>query len=84
VVNLTSGDVSTMHLAAHGFGLGLTQDGEQVFMAGRNGEVKIVDPAARTVRKTIRTDGNPARLSLSPHGRTLVVANFSRWVDFIK
>jgi DNA-binding beta-propeller fold protein YncE len=84
VVNLTSGDVSTTQIAVPGFGLALTRDGEQVFIAGRPGEVKVVDPAARTVLKTIGTGGNPARLSLSPDGRTLVVANFAGWVDFIR
>jgi YVTN family beta-propeller protein len=67
-----------------GFGLALSPDAEQIYVAaGYNGLV-VVDRQTRAVVNRIRTGGDPRRVAFTTAVSPAVVTNSGGWVDFIR
>ena len=86
VVNVASGaQVATVPLGGKGFGVALSPDNARIYVGiPLAGKVKIIGRASRTVVGTITTGGKPRRLDLSVKGETLVIADQSGKVHFVK
>jgi YVTN family beta-propeller protein len=67
------------------FGLALTPDGKQLWVAQtRTGEIAVIDCGSRTVIETIPVLGSPRHLAITPDGTTVIVANEVGVVQIIR
>jgi YVTN family beta-propeller protein len=74
VVDVESGAVSSISFATAAYGLGLTPDGEQLYvLLPAAGEVRILDRATRTPIKTVVVGGTPRNVTFDPLGTTALV-----------
>jgi YVTN family beta-propeller protein len=84
VVNVVSGDVTSIGFQTAGYGLGLTPDGTQIYVLLPDaGEVRILDRATRVPAKTLAVGGRPRNVVFTEDGRTALVATEAA-VVFIK
>lgn len=84
VVDVASGNVTSIGFQTPGYGLGLTPDGEQIYVLLPDlGEVRILDRATRAPVKTVTVGGRPRNVAFSTDGRTALVAT-EEAVVFIK
>jgi YVTN family beta-propeller protein len=83
IVNLRTGDISSISLGGTAIGLALTAAGEYVYVALANrGAVKVVDVGTREVYKTITTGGDPRNIAIAADG-TVIVADQTGYLRFI-
>lgn len=78
--NTKTADVA---LGGNPFGVAVSPDDKQVWVTDLTGKLHTVDRVARTFTTTT-LGGRPRRLSFDRFGGTLVVANESGWVDFVR
>jgi YVTN family beta-propeller protein len=73
VVNVASGNVSSVSFATSGYGLGLTPDGSKLYvLLPQAGEVRILDRATRNQVKKLFVGGVPRNVAFASDGTTLV------------
>ncbi len=86
VVSLVSGTVdTTVSLPGGGFDLQLSPDGAQIWISLSNsGRVQVLNRSSLAVLRTVQTGGAPRRMAFDRFGTTVVVANESGWVDFVR
>ena len=74
VVDVKSGTVTAVPFGTAAYGLGLTPDGEQLYvLLPRAGEVRILDRATRAPIKTVFVGGTPRNVTFDPVGTTALV-----------
>ncbi len=74
VVDVESGAVTSLPFGTAAYGLGLTPDGEQLYLLlPRAAEVRILDRATRAPIKTIWVGGTPRNVTFDPLGTTALV-----------
>jgi YVTN family beta-propeller protein len=85
VINLASGLVtSSIPLPAGGFGLAISPDLVQVYIAQPGGFLTIVDRVSKTIVTTLSLGGAPRKVGFNKAGNLAIVANEAGWVDFIR
>ena len=86
VVNLASGTVdTTVSLPGGPFDVQLSPDGTQLWISlSSSGRVQVLDRSTFAVLRTVLTGGTPRRMAFDRFGNTIVVANESGWVDFVR
>jgi YVTN family beta-propeller protein len=85
IVDLSTGALTSANLQVPGFGLALSPDGAQLYIAASQvGRVFVVDRISRAIIKTINTGGTPRRVTFDASGKTAAVANEDGWVDIIQ
>jgi YVTN family beta-propeller protein len=85
VWNLTTWTQSDSIAVPAAFGLALTPDGKQLWVAETSaGQISVVDCASRTVVSTILVLGGPRHIAITPDGTTAVVANAQGAVQIIR
>ena len=82
VVNLATGLEEPSIATAGGFGLAISPDGAQLYLA-RGDAVQIVDRATGALLRTVSVTGSARRIAFASNGVALVT-NESGWVDFIE
>ena len=70
-------------LGGQPFGVAVSRDDKQVWVTDLTGKIHVVDRVARTFTTTT-LGGKPRRLAFDRFGATLVVANESGWVDYLR
>ena len=84
VVDVESGAVTAVSFGTAAYGLGLTPDGEQLYvLLPARGEVRILDRATRAPIKTVLVGGTPRNVTFDPLGTTALVTT-EEAVVFIK
>ena len=74
VVDVESGAVTSIPFGTAAYGLGLTPDGEQLYvLLAEAGEVRILDRATRAPIKTVGVGGRPRNVAFDPLGTTALV-----------
>jgi YVTN family beta-propeller protein len=72
-IDLKTGEVKTIPCGAHPQGGVLSRDGSLLYLTSTNGNrISIVDTAKLQVTGAIETGKGPARIALTPDGKTLV------------
>jgi YVTN family beta-propeller protein len=72
-IELRSGQVTLIAAGAHPQGGVFSPNGDRLYITAANdNQIAIVDPKARTVTGKIPTGKGPARVAVTPDGRTLV------------
>jgi YVTN family beta-propeller protein len=85
VWNLTTWTQTDSIAVPAAFGLALTPDGKQLWVAETSaGQVSVIDCASRTVVGTILVLGGPRHIAITPDGTTAVVANAQGAVQIIR
>ncbi|HEX6537149.1 MAG TPA: Ig-like domain-containing protein [Gemmatimonadaceae bacterium] len=86
ILNLSTKTIeSSVQLGCGGFGIAMTPDGTQLWVAcGYAGQVKIVDIASRTVTSTISTNNSPRRIAFDATGTTAVVVGDGGTAVFVQ
>jgi DNA-binding beta-propeller fold protein YncE len=82
VVNLATGLQEPSIGSSGGFGLAISPDGANLYLAGSS-EVRIVDRATGVLLRTVNVNGSARRIAFLSNG-VAVVTNESGWVDFIQ
>lgn len=73
VVNVASGAVSSTSFGTAGYGLGLTPDGDLLYvLLAQAGEVRILDRITRAPVKTLVVGGTPRNVAFASDGTALV------------
>jgi YVTN family beta-propeller protein len=81
VDNYSSGTVSiidtsnnsvtnTIAVGGHPFGIVISPDGTQAYIANENGFVSVIDTANNSVERTINTDGSAVGIAISHDGNS--------------
>jgi YVTN family beta-propeller protein len=83
IIRLSDGSVTNVQLSGGGEGMALGPDGKLYVGEIFAGLVEIVNPATRTVVRTITTGGTPREVAPDPARNQMVVANDAGWVDII-
>lgn len=84
ILDLTTHTVSSIPIGGPGLGLALTPAGDRLWVSSYSlGAVKVLNPATRGIVRTIITGGDPRNIAIAADG-TVLVANQSGWIDFIK
>jgi DNA-binding beta-propeller fold protein YncE len=74
VVNIESGIVNAISFGTAAYGLGLTPDGEQLYvLLPATGEVQILDRVSLTPIKRIAIGGTPRNIVFDSHGTTALI-----------
>lgn len=74
VVDVESGAVTSLPFGTAAYGLGLTPDGEQLYvLLPRAAEVRILDRVTRDPIKTVWVGGTPRNVTFDPLGTTALV-----------
>ena len=74
VVNLESGEVTSVSFGTAAYGLGLTPDGEQLYvLLPQAGEVRILDRATLATIRTLFVGGTPRNVTFDSRGTTALV-----------
>ena len=74
VIDVESGAVTSVSFRAAAYGLGLTPDGEQLYvLLPAAGEVRILNRATRAPIKTLWVGGTPRNITFDWRGRTALV-----------
>ena len=74
VVDVESGAVTSIPFGTAAYGLGLTPDGEQLYiLLPQAAEVRILDRATRNSVKTVRVGGTPRNVTFDALGTTALV-----------
>ena len=67
------------------FGLGVTPDGQQLYVSSpADGSVAIVDLATRKILSRVSVQGTPRRIAFSPSGDQAYVTNEWNWLTVIE
>jgi YVTN family beta-propeller protein len=78
VLDVTSGAFTQTSFGTPGYGLGITPDGDQLYVLLPDaGEVRVLDRATRSPVKTITVGGRPRNVAFTADGRTALIANES-------
>ena len=85
IINLATGNQTSVNTGVPGFGLALSPDGTQLYIAASEaGSVIVVDRSSHAILKTITTGGEPRRVAFNASGSMAAVANDQGWVDIIE
>jgi len=84
VITLSSGAITNVPLAGGGEGMSLGADGKLYVGEVFSGLVQVVDPATRTVVRTITMGGTPREVATDAERHHVLVANEGGWVDIIR
>src|SRR5204862_6727243 len=83
IVTLSSGAITNVPLTSGGEGMALGSDGKLYIGEVFAGLVEVLNPATRTVVRTINTGGTPREVAADPARNQVLVANESGWVDLV-
>jgi YVTN family beta-propeller protein len=85
-VDLTTGDIGAqIPLASGGFGVGVTPDDKQAWIAIPNtGQVQVLDMKKKQITGSLNVGGNPRRLAFSDAGNIGAVTNLAGYISFVK
>ncbi len=73
VIQIRTGEVKLIPIAAHPQGGVFSPDHRWLYVVSTNGnQIAVIDPKTLTVAKTIATGKGPARIAVTPDGKTLV------------
>jgi YVTN family beta-propeller protein len=84
VITLSSGAMTNVPLSGGGEGMSLGADGKLYVGEVFSGLVQVVDPATRTVVRTITVGGTPREVATDAARHHVLVANEGGWVDIIR
>jgi YVTN family beta-propeller protein len=84
IINLASGAVTDVPLSGGGEGISLGSDGKLYVGEVFAGLVQVVDPATRTVVRTVTVGGTPREVATDAARNRVLVANEAGWVDLIR
>jgi len=84
IIDLGSGAVTNVALSSGGEGISLGSDGKLYIGEVFAGLVQVVDPATRTVVRTVTVGGVPREVATDAARGRVLVANESGWVDIIR
>ena len=85
VVNIASGSaVQSIPLGGQGFDVALSPDDARLYVSLLTNSVVVIGRVSRTVVATITTGGEPRRLGFSSLGETVVIADMSGKVHFVR
>jgi len=84
VINVASGQITSVSFGTAGYGVGMTPDGAQLYvMLPDAGEVRILDRTTRALVKTLTIGGRPRNVAFTKKGDAALVTN-EQSVTFIK
>ncbi len=84
IITLSNGAVSNVALTSGGEGISLGSDGKLYIGEVFAGLVQVVDPATRTVVRTINVGGTPREVATDAARHRVLVANEAGWVDLVR
>jgi YVTN family beta-propeller protein len=84
IITLSSGTIDSVALSSGGEGIALGGDGKLYVGEVFAGRVQVVDPATRTVVRTITVGGTPKEVASDPKRNRVLVTNEDGWVDLIR
>jgi len=84
VITLSTGVVTNVPLTGGGEGMTLGADGKLYIGEVFAGLVQVVDPATRTVARTINVGGTPREVATDAARHRVLVANEAGWVDLVR
>ncbi len=84
VITISSGAIANVPLIGGGEGMALGADGKLYVGEVFSGLVQVVDPATRTVVRTITMGGTPREVATDAARHHVLVANEGGWVDIIR
>ena len=84
IITLSNGAVSNVPLTSGGEGISLGSDGKLYIGEVFAGLVQVVDPATRTVVRTINVGGTPREVATDAARHRVLVANEAGWVDLVR
>jgi YVTN family beta-propeller protein len=83
IIEVATGEVrARTSLSGGGFGLALSPDDQQVYVAQPAGYLTILDRNGE-IEKTLELGGMPRKVAFNARGKWAVIANEAGWVDFI-
>jgi len=83
IITLSSGAITNVPLTSGGEGMALASDGKLYIGEVFAGFIEVVDPATRTVVRTITVGGTPREVAADPARNQVLVANEAGWVDIV-
>jgi len=84
IITLSSGAVTNVPLSSGGEGISLGSDGKLYIGEVFAGLVEVVNPATRTVTRTITVGGTPREVATDAARGRVLVANEAGWVDIVR